>query len=231
MRLSFLILPLSCAVLAIAAIVAFTNGGSASTKGPAPEGERTVASTAMVGELLHLKGSDFFFPNLDCPLKIGDADEDLGGFSTACQDMRAPFHLPNGSIIRSIKGTYVDNEPFENIFIDVHENPYGPGAGTSHEASGYLPSTSGPGITDGIIVSPGLDPVDNLFAHYEIRLLLELESFRVHSLVIDYERPADGGGGGINGDADCSGGVDNNDTLAILKHEAGFSDAPGCAIG
>ena len=76
MRPSLFVFPLSCAVLAVAAIVAFTSGGSASSSLSAPAG-KTAAATTVIQHLV-LDSTDFVSQDNGCTLKVGNS-HGIGG--------------------------------------------------------------------------------------------------------------------------------------------------------
>ena len=76
MRPSLFVFPLSCAVLAVAAIVAFTSGGSASSSLSAPAGKTAAATT--VTQHLVLDSTDFVSQDNGCTLKVGNS-HGIGG--------------------------------------------------------------------------------------------------------------------------------------------------------
>jgi hypothetical protein len=233
MRISLLILPLSCAVLAMAAMVAYTSGGSASSVAPQPAGHSSVAQAGTVTEHLLLNPTDFINRNPNCGTKIGEPPIGIFGVASPsqCQNWIANIHIPDGSIIRNFKVTYQESDQFANIFADLFVSNL-EGGGISSSMSTQLPDAGGQTVTN-MITNPDEIPVDNYNFHYDLRFTLDTDSPRVYSVVIEYDRPADSGGGPVNviGDADCSGAVDTLDDLALLKHQAGFADNPSCPIG
>jgi hypothetical protein len=232
MRISLLVLPFSCAVLALAAIVAYTSGGSASSIASQPAEHSSVAQAGTVTEHLLLNPTDFINRDANCGTKIGEPIVGIFGVaSPPCQYWLANIHLPDGSIIRNYKVMYQESDQFANIYADFHVSNLD-GGGIASSLSSQLPDAGGQTVS-ATINNPDEIPVDNFNFHYDLRFTLDTDSPRVYSVVIEYDRPADSGGGPVNviGDADCSGVVDTLDDLALLKHQAGFADNPSCPIG
>jgi hypothetical protein len=230
-----IIFPLSCALLAVAAFLAFTSGGSASNIAPQPAVPVAVAQAGTVTEHLMLNANDFMAHSPNCPIKTGDEALGLIGTSVSangCQDYKADIHIPDGSVIKSYRATYNENEPFENMFVGIHVTGLAGGAGIDSSLSSQLPTANGT-ITTSTITNPDQIPVDNINEHYTVDVVLDQDSMRLYSIVFEYERPADSGGSSAfaNGDVDCNGTVDTMDDLALLKHQAGFADNPACPIG
>lgn len=233
MRPSLLIVPVSCAVLAIAAFAGHSSGGSASSVAPQPAEHASVALASMVTEHLLLNPTDFINRGANCGTKIGEPIVGIFGVPSPsdCQNWLANIHLPDGSIIRNYKVMYQESDQFANIYADFHVSNID-GGGTASSLSSQLPDAGGQTVS-ATINNPDEIPVDNYNFHYDLRFTLGTASPRVYSVVIEYDRPADSGGGpaGLIGDADCSGVVDFLDDLALLKHQAGFTDSPSCPIG
>jgi hypothetical protein len=150
--------------------------------------------------------------------------------SSVCHEWLAPVHFPDGSTVTNIKVTYLDTEEFANLFVALHQTSLDGVSGFDLPISGQLPD---PGNSDFNFASlGGEEPIDNVFQHYDVRFSLEnTPGLAFSSAVISYQYPAPATGSGINGDADCSGTVNQDDTLALLKHEAGFTDPQNCPIG
>jgi hypothetical protein len=226
MRPSLFVFPLSCAVLAVAAVVAFTSGGSASSTPAALTGQAAAATT--VTQHLVLDSTDFVSRDNLCTLKVGNSHGISGSiFPGNCQDWGAGVHLPDDSTVTGIKVTYSDYAHTTDLYVALHERSLD-GQSGSDVLSGTLPDPDNSDINFSSLT--GDVPVDNHFDHYDLVMSLTDPGNIFYSAVVTYTVPT-AAPANLNGDVDCNGTVDTMDDLALLKHQAGFADNPSCPIG
>jgi hypothetical protein len=223
MRPQILVLPLSLIVLAVAGLIAFTAGGSASS---APQAAQPAAGT--VTEHAVLMPEDFFPENVGCVLHNGD-DGGIEGRNTPdpCQEWRANFRVPDNATLKNARVYYMDNNTeFENIYVAVHASAAIDSTGYDTDLSGQLPDTAGARQAGDITADV---PVDNVNYHYDVRFTLDTPAFLVYSVVLTWEMPSPGAAN-ANGDVNCDGAVNLGDSIGISRHLVGLpvNQPQGC---